>query len=55
MPLNIKDEGWIPTLTSCGQFEYVSEIAKKYGGGGHRGASGFTLDNMIFRKEKSGE
>ena len=26
----------------------VSVIAKKYGGGGHKGASGFTLDRLIF-------
>jgi len=30
----------------------VSEIAKKYGGGGHRGASGFQCDSLPF---KSGE
>lgn len=29
----------------------VSEIAKKYGGGGHRGAAGFTLEQNIFEKE----
>ena len=26
----------------------VSVIAKKYGGGGHKGASGFTTDKLIF-------
>lgn len=26
----------------------VSEIAKKFGGGGHRGASGFTIDSKVF-------
>ena len=26
----------------------VSVIAKKYGGGGHKGASGFTTDELIF-------
>ena len=30
----------------------VSEIAKRYGGGGHRGAAGFVLDYNIFDKYK---
>lgn len=29
----------------------VSEIAKKYGGGGHKGAAGFNMDKLIFEKE----
>jgi oligoribonuclease NrnB/cAMP/cGMP phosphodiesterase (DHH superfamily) len=28
----------------------VSEIAKKYGGGGHRGASGFNSDALLFKR-----
>ena len=31
----------------------VSEIAKKYGGGGHKGAAGFNMDKLIF--EEKGE
>ena len=29
----------------------VSNIAKKYGGGGHRGAAGFNLDKLIFDRK----
>lgn len=29
-----------------------SKIAERYGGGGHKGASGFTSNKMIFKKEK---
>jgi len=28
----------------------VSNIAKKYGGGGHKGAAGFNMDKMGFEK-----
>lgn len=31
----------------------VSNIAKKYGGGGYRGAAGFNTDKLIF--ERKGE
>ena len=31
----------------------VSEICKKYGGGGHKGAAGFVTDSFPFRKKKS--
>ena len=27
---------------------YMFEIAKKYGGGGHKGASGFSTEKLIF-------
>ena len=30
----------------------ISEIAKKYGGGGHRGASGFSTDEFIFKADE---
>lgn len=30
----------------------VSEIAKKYGGGGHKGASGFQCKELPFKKKE---
>lgn len=34
------------SLRSRGDYD-VSEVAKKYGGGGHRNAAGFTVDSLI--------
>ena len=33
----------------------VSNIAKKYGGGGHKGAAGFNMDKLIFEKKEKYE
>jgi nanoRNase/pAp phosphatase (c-di-AMP/oligoRNAs hydrolase) len=30
----------------------VSKIAKKFGGGGHKGAAGFTCDKLPFERAK---
>jgi len=41
-----EDGRWRYELRSVGEFD-VSEIAKKYGGGGHRNAAGFIVDSPI--------
>ena len=41
-------EGWTYSLYSSNPEVDCSEIAKQYGGGGHRGAAGFKLDHCIF-------
>jgi len=40
---------WQFGLRSRGDFD-VSEVAKKYGGGGHKNASGFTVDKLPWQK-----
>jgi nanoRNase/pAp phosphatase (c-di-AMP/oligoRNAs hydrolase) len=39
-------EGRVFSLRSIGDFD-VSEIAKQYGGGGHKNASGFRLPHGV--------
>lgn len=41
------EKKWLCSIRSNGKID-VSEIAKKYGGGGHRNASGFALNELIF-------
>lgn len=41
------------TISLFSQNIDVSEIAKKYGGGGHKGASGFQIGELPFKKLKS--
>lgn len=43
------DGKWQFGMRSRGDFD-VSEIAKKYGGGGHKNAAGFTLDRLPWEK-----
>lgn len=44
--------GWSYSLYSSKKETDCSEIAKRYGGGGHTGAAGFKLDYCIFGGEK---
>src|SRR5207248_5779090 len=39
------DGRWQFSLRARGDFD-VSEVAKRYGGGGHRAASGFVVDSL---------
>lgn len=39
---------WQYSLRSRGKFD-VSEVAKIFGGGGHKGAAGFTVDAPVHR------
>ena len=48
IPFSFDGRNWHYSLYS--QKINVSEIAKKYGGGGHRGASGFTWDSLLLKK-----
>lgn len=48
MPFSFNGEKWTYSLYS--KTVDVSEIAKKYGGGGHRGASGFVNAELILHK-----
>jgi len=48
LPFTYNGENWSYSLYST--TVDVSEIAKKYGGGGHKGASGFTCDKLLLRK-----
>lgn len=48
IPFCFDGEKWTVSLYS--QTVDVSEIAKKYGGGGHKGASGFQCDTLPFVK-----
>lgn len=41
-----QDGKFVYSLRSRGDFD-VSEVAKQYGGGGHKNAAGFTLDTLI--------
>ena len=43
------DEQWQFSLRSIGDFD-VSEIAKEYGGGGHKHAAGFDLGDLPWRR-----
>ena len=46
----MRDDGkWQFSLRARGDFD-VSEIAKQYGGGGHRGAAGFAVDTLPWEK-----
>jgi nanoRNase/pAp phosphatase (c-di-AMP/oligoRNAs hydrolase) len=45
---------WTYSLYSNGAHD-VSVIAKSYGGGGRRGAAGFTIDEFLFDPSKSSE
>jgi len=48
IPFSFNGENWLYSLYST--TIDVSEIAKKYGGGGHKGASGFTSDKLLLRR-----
>lgn len=45
-----KDNRWQFSLRSVGDFD-VAEIAKKFGGGGHKNAAGFTVDVLPWLTE----
>ena len=51
MPFSFDGDKWTVSLYSTSVD--VSEIAKKYGGGGHKGASGFQCKELPFIKEKN--
>ena len=53
MPFSFDGDKWTVSLYSTSVD--VSEIAKKYGGGGHKGASGFHCKELPFMKEKNYE
>lgn len=42
----VADGRWQYSLRSRGDFD-VSEVAKQFGGGGHKGAAGFTVDGRV--------
>ena len=48
LPYEFLGDKWIVGLYS--ETVDVSVIAKKYGGGGHKGAAGFVADNLPFKK-----
>ena len=48
IPFSFDGHQWHYSLYS--QTIDVSEIAKKYGGGGHKAASGFTWDNLLLKR-----
>ena len=48
MPFSFDGDEWIISLYS--RNIDVSEIAKKYGGGGHKGAAGFHCKELPFKK-----
>ena len=48
--IRLPENHWTVSLYSNKQPEIdVSKIAKKYGGGGHAGASGFQCDELPFK------
>lgn len=46
-----KDGNWTFSLYSVNENVDCSELAKKYGGGGHRGAAGFLAKTLPFKRE----
>lgn len=44
----VKPGEWVYSLRSTGDFD-VSELAKKFGGGGHKNAGGFTSSEFVHR------
>lgn len=48
IPFSYNGEKWTYSLYS--KTIDVSEIAKKYGGGGHKGAAGFSSTELLFKK-----
>ena len=48
--INVKNEFWRYGLYTEHDHLDLSEIAKKYGGGGHRGAAGWELPMFLFDK-----
>lgn len=52
MPFSFNGRNGTWTYSMYSKIVDVSNIAKKYGGGGHRGAAGFNLDKLIFEKER---
>lgn len=44
---------WFCSLRSVGHFD-VSEIARKFGGGGHRNAAGFSVKSLEDLRQKLG-
>ena len=48
MPFSFDGSKW--TYSMYSKTVDVSEIAKKYGGGGHKGASGFTSSELLLRR-----
>jgi nanoRNase/pAp phosphatase (c-di-AMP/oligoRNAs hydrolase) len=45
MPFYFAKNKWVVSLYTTKDID-VSEIAKKYGGGGHKQAAGFTCDKL---------
>ncbi len=52
LPFIYDGKNWSVSLYSGQNGVDVSEIAKKYGGGGHAGAAGFISTKIPFKKEK---
>lgn len=48
MPFSFNGRNGTWTYSMYSKTVDVSNIAKKYGGGGHRGAAGFNTDKLIF-------
>ncbi len=48
MPFQFDGKGWTISLYSTKEEIDCSVIAKKYSGGGHKGASGFQTDDISF-------
>ena len=53
MPFSFNGRNGTWTYSMYSKTVDVSEIAKKYGGGGHKGAAGFNTNRLIF--ERKGE
>ena len=51
MPFSFNGRNGTWTYSMYSKTVDVSNIAKKYGGGGHRGAAGFNTDKLILRCE----
>jgi uncharacterized protein len=51
MPFVFNGVKWTISLYTTNKEIDVSEIAKKYGGGGHKGAAGFVCDTLPFKRK----
>ena len=51
MPFAYNGEKW--TVSMYSKTHDVSDICKKYGGGGHAQAAGFTCEELPFKKENN--
>ena len=48
MPFVFDGSKWTVSIYSTNKNIDCSELAKKYGGGGHKGAAGFQCENLPF-------